>query len=77
MKRFDFKFLQLAFAMLLLSMTPEKRKDLKDGDHVWDRLTKKRRKGVGFYIHHVLGSMLTDGMHECFGSSGVCPSKAI
>lgn len=42
MKRFDFKFLELAFAMLLLSMTPEKRKDLKDGDHVWDRLTKKR-----------------------------------
>lgn len=48
MKRFDLKFLELAFAMLLLSMTPEKRKDLKDGDHVWDRLTKKKIRGWDF-----------------------------
>jgi hypothetical protein len=43
MKRFDFKFLEIAFAMLLLSMTPEKEKILKDGDHIWDRLTKKKK----------------------------------
>lgn len=71
MKRFDFKFLEIAFAMLLLSMTPEKEKILKDGDHIWDRLTKKKKKRVGFYIDDVLGCMLTDGMHECLGSSGV------
>jgi hypothetical protein len=48
MKRFDFKFLEIAFAMLLLSMTPEKEKILKDGDHIWDRLTKKKKKGWDF-----------------------------
>lgn len=48
MKRFDFKFLEIAFAMLLLSMTPEKEKILKDGDHIWDRLTKKIKKGWDF-----------------------------
>jgi hypothetical protein len=26
---------------------------------------------VGFYIDDVLGCKLTDGMHECLGSSGV------
>jgi hypothetical protein len=34
--------------MLLLSMTPEKEKILKDGDHIWDRLTKKKKKGWDF-----------------------------
>lgn len=48
MKRFDFKFLEIAFAMLLLSMTPEKEKILKDGDHIWDILTKKKKKGWDF-----------------------------
>jgi hypothetical protein len=46
MKRFDFKFLEIALAMPLLSMTPEKEKILKDGDHMWDRLKKKKRGGI-------------------------------